>query len=545
VRRRVLLVASLLLVSGGSTAQTGNLRLGTTTHFSQGWPDRFWPLVAQAAAVTIRDSIHWRRVEVTRGSYSFNATNSGHIQRACNAGVGVVLGLDPRHPLYDNGNTAFTPLSRLAYANYVKAIADRFGNCIIAVEVGNEINGSGNVVGPAAMDRATSHTALLRDVYRIAKPGHAGLAILGGSTNAIGTGFLIDLFNAGALAFMDGVAIHPYRQEPTNVDWEIDRLTSAMAAQGTPKPIWATEFSRDFPSPAEAPGFIVKMVTLMSSAGVRDAQWYALADQQGFPTMGLFAFDGSRKPVADSFRHLAADILPHGPAVRLNTAEPALFHYRYGTDRQIIWGAHRAFSLSGSATIRNASGVLIPQPAEIGDNPILVEGVTTIRLGPQTVLADSLYDYGKPIWEYFATRSNGSSINLRPIDWRFSSYIGHPALKPIVVNPLGMAPAGGGRVPIKVVLRHTLAAGGLFYASACITRKTRSGDGVSFELRRNGTPITQGVASALPYRVNVPVAAGTGDRLEFVVGPNATSAGDQVNYRFRVSKSQSDQAQCS
>lgn len=545
IRAISLAAIALLLMQDCAVGQNGPFRLGTTTHFSQGWPDRLWPLVRQVGAVTVRDSIHWRKVERVQGHYNFTADNSGHIQRACDAGIGVVLGLDPRNHVYDGGQTSFTPVARMAYANYVKAIADKFGGCIVAVEVGNEINGLGNVTGPAALDRAVSHTALLRDVYRIAKPGHSGLAILGGSTNAIGTGFLIDLFNAGALSFMDGVAVHPYRQDPVNLDWELNRLTAAMAARGMPKPIWATEFSREFASPAQAPGFLTKMAALMSASGVRDALWYALADQKAYPTMGLFTFDGSSKPVATSFRNLVSDILPRGAAQRLNKDESGLFHFRFGTDRQIIWGARRTFSLSGPALIRDSTGTLIAQLGTISDDPIIIEGNVAVKLGSQTVLADSFYDYGKREWVYTATRGSGASIPLRPIDWKFGSYIGHPALKPIVVNSLGLAPAGGGRLPIKIMLRHTLLGAGPVYASGCIARKTIKGDGVTFELLHDGKAIAQSLVGANPYQFNEMINAGQGDSIDFVVGPNKHAAGDLARYRFRVSRYKDDPAPCS
>ena len=332
-----------------SPAPAAPHRPGVTTHFSQGWPA---PLIAKAADLgtgTIRDSLHWAAVETIPGSYNFTDKNSGHIARACAAGMTVLLGIDPRNRIYDSGYTAHSPAAVSAFASYIRVIAERYQGCVIAVEIGNEINGRNNVTGPAATNRVASHVALLKAVHGQVKPRHPELLLIGGSTHSIATGFQARLIAAGMLDFADGVAVHPYRNSPEGVDWELDRLKAAMQRAGQAKPIWVTEFSREFVNPADAAPFYLKMVSLMQAAGSERYFWYALIDQKCFPTMGLLTLTGEPKPASRAYRFAAAKLAPLGPAVRVNHGDPTLFHVRFGGGADVI------LEIQGNAVQRPAS----------------------------------------------------------------------------------------------------------------------------------------------------------------------------------------------
>jgi hypothetical protein len=540
--------AALALAAGALAAwpqgATGALELGVTTHFSQGWPPRYWDIVGQEKIGAIRDSLHWRAIETTPGSYRFTAANSQHIQRACDAGVRVLLGIDPRNPLYDSGQTAFSTAAKAAFARYISAIADRFGDCIVAVEIGNEINAQANMTGRAAVARPLSHAALLKTVHGLVKPKHPGLQILGGSVNSVATGFLIRLFDAGALPYLDGVVVHPYRQDPANLDWELARLAAAMRQRGAEKPIWVTEFSRDFAAPSDAAPFLAKAVTLMSAAGIEHAYWYALVDQNGFPTMGLYTAAGGPKPAARAYAFMARELLARGQAVRVGGDDHTLFRYRFGADRQILWGSRRSFATSAPAVFRNAQGEIIPKPREIGDEPVIVEGAVSIRPGPPRVIADSLYGYGRAPWSYFARRGGAAPLPLVPIDWNWTSFIGHPTLKPIVVNQLGLAPGGNAVVPVPVTVRYTATRRGMAHASACIARPAANGDGVTLRILHNGRPLGAAELVTGEHRVTRPVDMAVADTIDFEVGPNRTALADQVRYRFRIATTAEDGATC-
>lgn len=554
MRRLVAIVALALALPSSAPAQRvaaapaavpapAEVRSGVTTHFSQGWPPRLMDDAAALGVTTIRDSLHWAQVEKASGVYTFTAANSGHVQRACNAGATVLLGIDPRNKIYDNGNTAFSPAARAAFADYVLAIADRYPGCVVAIEVGNEINIKAMVTGAAAANPAASHTALLRSIHERVKPRHPGLAILGGSTNTIAVGFLAKLFAAGALAYMDGVVVHPYRDDPEGVDRDLARLQAAMARAGTIRPIWATEFSREFATPAAAPAYLLKMTALMESAGVGDHFWYALIDQKWFPTMGLLTTQGAAKPASRAFAFAARELAPLGPASRVDHDDPTLFHFRYGPTTHVVWGARRTLTAGAGARFFRADGTAMAAPAAVSDDPVVITGAPDLAFGPGQVLADSLYGYGQEPLRWLARRqATGREFVLQPVDWQWSTYLGERTMPQMMVNPRGLGPT----TKTEVVVRYTADRAGAFVASFCLLPLGTTGDGVTATLTaRGGTLVTEQVGPLTGARsASARVRLTPGDVVELVVAPKANPAGDRMKYRFRIARGEADAASC-
>ena len=521
----------------------GPLRLGVTTHFGQGWPLAYWTTLGQLPAAIVRDGLVWSKIETKPGTYTFTAENSGHIDRLCQMDRRVLVFLQPFHPAYDGGQTAYTPAARTAFANFVAAVANRFPGCVEAAEIGNEINGH-NLKGEVARDIPSYYTAILQAVYATVKPQQPSFQILGGSSNTIATGFLDSLFAAGALDYMDGVVVHPYRKNPANIDWELDRLRAAMIARGQEKPIWATEFSDDDPNPVQAADSLAKMATLMNASGVRDAIWYALAEQVWFPNMGLYTKAGVAKPSATSFAYFANDVLPRGNANRLNAGESDINHFRFGPDRQILWGARRTFTVAGNAVYRDSTGAVIAKPAFVTDRPIIIEGPAYARLGPRNVLADSLDNYGRAPWTYFGQRGDEAAKPLEPIDWRWTSFIGHPNLKPAAVNALRLSLGGKAPRAISLTLRYTADSAGQVFASGCFARVKPRRYGISFDLRRNGVTVQQAEIGDAKVSMNVPIRVAIGDTIDFVFSPNGQAVGGLIDYRARLARDATDAAPC-
>jgi hypothetical protein len=542
----MLLMASVTRSAPEIVAPPTPMQLGVTTHFSQGWPISLLDKAKALGVTTIRDSLHWAAIESVPGRYDFSEAKTRHVTKACAMGMNVLLGIDPRNRIYDGGATANSPQARAAFAGYILAIADRFPDCVIAVQIGNEINGRNGITGPAAANRALSHTALLRDIYQRVKPKHPELIILGGSTNAIGTGFLETLFAAGALAYMDGVVVHPYRREPEAVEWELARLQAAMARSGGVKPIWANEFGRDFPDPTEAPDFFLKMTTLMGGAGVANAYWYALIDQKWFPTMGLVTAANVDKPVASTFTYVANILTPRGRPVRIDAGDPSLFHYRFGHDRNVIWGTRRKLDVMGSAIFRNSSGTIVPRPSEVSSTPIIIEGLAPINIGPAEILADSRYGFGREPFSYHINKKATGLRPLEPIDWTWGSYFGSRTSRAIQITSLGIGPAGGGKAPIEAIVRFTATASLPVIASLCLEPVAAGGDGVSVSITHNGITLWRGRTSPGAGTLNAQAATAvkSGDVIDFTIGPNGNAVRDRMHYHYRVSRLAKDAASC-
>ena len=310
--------------------------LGVQTHFSQGWPIGLLANVRDVHALALRDSLPWAAGEPQPGRYDFSGPRADALAAACAGGRDLVVTLDPRNPFYDGGLTVYTDMGRQAFAAYVSALVDRFGSCIAAIEVGNEINGARALHYPPGTDPVATYTALLRTLKGDVKPRHPGVVLLGGSTNEIGTGFLDKLFEAGLLETADAIAVHPYRGHAEGGDVELNHLTEVMRRHGKVLPIWATEFSNAYPTPEAAAPELVKMVALMGAAGVARAYWYALMEEPWFRNMGLFDERGG-KPAADAFRLVEQQLLPAGRPVRVDAGDRRTFLFRFGADR---WVAH-------------------------------------------------------------------------------------------------------------------------------------------------------------------------------------------------------------
>jgi hypothetical protein len=334
VARLSLLLPAMAVLA---TPAEGAMHLGVNTHFDQGWPIVALDEAESARAQSIRDTISWGKVEQAPGDYDFTAANSGYVARACAAHMPVLLILTPRNKRYDNGETVFSPLGRRAFAAFAVEIAKRFP-CVTGFEIGNEINGHA-LKGRMVQQMPGSYVAIVREVRAALTGQHAKVKLLSGSSLSVATGFFDRLFGAGLLPLVDGVVIHPYVAVPEQLPGQIARLRSAMARHGGVKPIWASEFGFYYETPEDAPPHALKMITLLSAAGIEEAHWYALRDEKWFPNMGLFA-NGRGKPALDSFR-LAAQLLASGEARRIDAGDPLTFIYRYGNGPYVMWGGGR------------------------------------------------------------------------------------------------------------------------------------------------------------------------------------------------------------
>jgi hypothetical protein len=538
-----LALGAFLALPAQAPAQEATVINGVTTHLSQGWPPRLLSSAQELGVTMIRDSVHWPQVEKAPGQYQFTPANSAHVDRACAAGIKVLLGEEPRNPLYDGGQTAFTPAAQAAYARFLKAAADRWPGCVTAIEIGNEINGKGGMTGPAAQDRIAAHVALLRAVHQAVKPGHPGLALLGGSVNTVAGGFLARLIKAGALQWVDGLAVHPYRPDPEGVDTEVARLNAAIRAAGASTPVWATEFSRAFVRPGDGAGHYLKMAALLESAGVTRHLWYALADQPGFPTMGLVRFDGAIKPAGQAFRLAASQLEKNGPARRIDEGDPALFHFRYGATAHVIWGAPRSFRADGPGVrILSATGAPVSS-GEIGDQPLVVLGAANITFGPRRILADSLLGYGAAPLEWAVRDPGGALTPLRPVDWQWTSYLGAAAIPGALVIPRAIGTVPGGTMMVRYQAR---AAGDLF-ASACLVRQGGNGP-AHLALTVDGRPQweitdTSSPSQETPHEVRVRIAARPGSVIALEMSSPAP-ASIRYRYRLRIALDPANSASC-
>ncbi len=517
-------------------AAAAPMKLGVQTHFSQNWPITLVDRLKEIKAPAIRDSLPWPASETRPGVYDFNRPAAAPIRAACRQSVDVLLTLEFRNPLYDGGVAATSPAARLAYANYVSAVLDAFPGCIVGIEVGNEINGGKGLEFLNGADVPTSYVALMRTLAEVVKPRHPGVALLGGSTNLIGTGFLASLFSAGLLKVADGIVVHPYRTHAETVDFEIANLRATMLRHGCEKPIWATEFSDNYDTAEIAAPEQVKMVTLISAAGVERAYWYAMIDQAWFRNMGLIDANQRLKPAGESFRLIQERLLAKGPAQRINTGDRRTFLYRYGPANggdYVVWGSPRPIIFTGAPVLRDARGLTIRPPAMIGHAPLIVSGASGYRLGQGPIIADSLYEYGAAPWSYFARIGAGAATAMPLRNNQFESLFALPNRTPLRLGSTGGSPGGDARAPERAVLRYTSPSAQQVKVAACFSKPV-IGDGVDVTIRQGARILYSGL---LTERLNVTDVFATlpaGGTLDFEMGPNKAAGNDSFNAHIQL-----------
>lgn len=532
--RRSLAIALVAALAApvGAAAPPPPMALGVNTHFGQGWGKVAWDALDASGIAVVRDGLKWPMIETSPGVYDFSAARVGHVDRLCTAGRKFILVTKMENPLYDDGNTVASAGARAAFGRYLAALAVRYRGCMTAIEIGNEVNAKRST----AIDPAKSYVNILKAIYPLIKAAAPEVAVLGGSSNTIATGYLAELTRAGMMDAVDGVAVHPYRRDPTNVDWELQRLSAALAAAGRKKPIWITEFSKAFKDAGEAPDFLAKMVTLMSSVGIEQAQWYALMDFTPESTMGLYGKGGVVLPGAEALAYWRGDVLPRGGAVRIDTGDPTLFHYRFGSDRQVIWTTSpRALGVTGQAVVRDSRGQIVPMPTAINNTPLVFEGNAVLTPGAGSVVADSLVSYGRAPWRYFGQRLNNPVRDLAVIDWKWTSFLSYPFLRPAVINQLGFVTTGGIKSPVTLTARYTApaAVAGSMVAVACLQYKGFT-SGIIFDLKKNGVVIHSRTLGIDAVKIEQPVAVTGGDTIDFAIRPNTAGEAHNYWYRYRL-----------
>lgn len=521
-------------MTAAAAAPDGGMVLGVATHFDQGWPIGLLNQAKVVGAQSLREDVPWGKGEPRPGIYDVSDARLGFARRACAAGSDVLIVVDPRHPAYDAGKTAYSPAAQQAFGTYLAKLLDHLPKgCVAGIEVGNEINATDAIKVPAGTDPVKTYVALLRAVRTAIRPRHPEVAIVGASTNVIGTGFIETIAAAGGLEAMDAVAVHPYRGIADSVDLELERVVAAMQRHGRPVPIWATEFGNYFTDPAAAPPLLVKMATMLAAAGVQRSYWYALIDESYYPNMGLFDGQGRDKPAAAAFRFVREHVLAGGKPVRIDVGSRRSFVYRLASGGYIMWGDPRPLAIVGTKVVRDARGALIRLPVQLSDDPVFLPPGGRYTLGTSPVIADSLPEFGRAPWQYLAQPATGAAVPLAMRDWQWTSFYGKVGLDPLQISAGSLAPIGDGSAPVRTLVRYTAPTAIKAELSACFERKP-GGDGLDVQVISNGRKVHDTVVTQRMLIQGVAVDLAAGQTLDVLVGPNREANDGALGYRIRL-----------
>jgi len=477
-----------------------------------------------------RDEQQWSWIEPRKGEYEQPGRYKAYMDRAEALDLVPLIELGFENKFYDQGLTPYTAAGRKAFARYAVSVLDQYAGRVEAVEVWNEYNGGDFVKGPATQDRAYHYTEMLKEVYTAIKAKYPEVQVVGASTVLIPLPYLEALFEQGALDYMDAVSVHPYREDPVGVDAELRALQALMAEYGEVKPIYATEFGHKFDDPEAVPGYLVKMATLMASAGVEAAYWYLFRDDYSFTNMGLFDAAMRPHPAASAFEFLLDNLDPDAAAVRKDVGSHRVHAYEIKDGVHVVWGLEQPVEFGGRYALYDARGRKLADLPALGEEPVYVKGEFRPELGPSPVLADSRADYGRPEWGYYARTPDGKLHALTetvadPNGWDVHQGLSaHPFLK---ITPTLMMPGWYGT---EAVQRYTAPQDAVVELDGRFHAVSAKGEGVKVYLAHNGKTLWQkslpggGRAEIDDLRLSLKA----GDTLDIGLNPDGSSSYDET-----------------
>ncbi len=292
--------------------------------------------LGEPGQVPARITCYWNDIEPTADNWQFTIYDD-LVKRANEARIPLlgIVGYSMRRLAASQSSlpgqpwdlSFYPPDDPQAFANYAGTLAARYPQ-IGAWEIWNEPNTT--AFWRPAPDAARYAQMLKLSYAAIKAVNPQATVVLGGLAPGMGKGqvdtvyatdFLAALYQNGAKDSFDAVGYHPYDDgaEPDSfLDDYLTSLYSVMVRYGDGnKKMWVTEIgwftgtAANAVSEATQADYLTRAFTLLYNREFVDhVYWYNLKDytslsQPNNPAVnyGLFRWDGSRRPAADSFRN--------------------------------------------------------------------------------------------------------------------------------------------------------------------------------------------------------------------------------------------------
>ena len=237
--KTTLLLASLVISTFAATAaELPKLMLpagvGVNIHFTRG-RERDLDMIAAAGFKFIRLDFTWESIERKKGVYDWSAYDE-LTKNLARRGLRAYYILDYSNPLYEEKKGVASPQhpeSVAAFARWAAAAAKHFQGRHVVWEIWNEPNISFWKPAPDANQYATLALATMKAI-RAADPQ---ATIFAPGTSGLPWPFLESLFKSGALEFLDGVSVHPYRtpKAPETAAKDFQKLRELIARYMPPR----------------------------------------------------------------------------------------------------------------------------------------------------------------------------------------------------------------------------------------------------------------------------------------------------------------------
>jgi hypothetical protein len=351
-------LATVLLSMAPAIAAEPAFLAGVGTHFAQAPQTLEQGLQAlrQGGFASLRDEMYWATVESGTGEFSVPPRWSQFVQDAHAQGLRPLLVLDYGNPLYDAGNKPRSAQAIAAFARYAGLVAQRFRNQAPMYEIWNEWNGS---LGNTSFGNMSDYLPLLRATATAIKSAdpHATVLADGIIWSDGQAGVIEQAIALGALAEVDGLALHPYfynrghdhRPEAWAAYLRSVEARAQTANHGVAVPLYITEIGwpagAGTASVSEAlqAAYAVRVYLLARTMGfVRGLWWYDLRDDGHEANFGLLRQDFSPKPaflaVSDWLTKLQ-DASYVGPVALPENVVGIAFVSRDGNSFRAVWCA--------------------------------------------------------------------------------------------------------------------------------------------------------------------------------------------------------------
>jgi polysaccharide biosynthesis protein PslG len=294
---------------------------------------QFVAMLRQSKCGAVRVPIRWRVVEPRRGEWDFSAID--RVVAAVSPEI-EILAVLMSVPEWANGKVpgkvegwfdAYPPRDFADWERAVSKIVGRYRERIKHWEIWNEPNG---VDFYRPHPDARMYTELLKISHRAAKQADPQCVVVLGGLQMNGIianlwspvkvpNFLEELYKAGAGPFFDVCNTHPYvlPEEGAARMMALTRDTLAVMARhgDATKPLWLTEVGCGATSPAaesaQARLLAETFALARAEPQIRRVFWFTLRDMEKDllgpeSSMGLFRYNGERKPALEAFVDAAA-----------------------------------------------------------------------------------------------------------------------------------------------------------------------------------------------------------------------------------------------
>jgi hypothetical protein len=560
---------------------------GIMTHFGKSMPQEIIPLIARAGIATVRDEVEWNGFERQKGVFEERPYLQESFRKLAEWGIEplLVMAFGNRHhytgpaSVPDHKKAPFDEEGYRAYTRYVLEAIKLHRDQVKAVEIWNEYNGT-FCDGPAAKDRPKHYTEMLKHAYTAVKAQYPRLKVIGGALVKIPLPYIEKLFKNGALPYMDGIAVHPYRATPEGVEKELAALVELMKKynQGRAKPIWVTETGswRDqSPERATTARYLVRMLTLMlTQPEVERIYWYLMCDFREFKTMGIVhgADDPTGRFTPTMIYPAYANLIHRLYGARPDRREETDLRtrvYRFNRANDAVWvcwttSGQTKLRLAGDSPMLRVNLVggeqsLAPEGGslvvDVDETPFYLIGSKATRVTElpraDRIVADSVEDFsgeqGKKNWSYYFFESDGAGSapydpsKVRPMTWAPSrgdwddcwqgpaSYLS--------INEGAAQPSAAGGKQMWAVRRWTSTITGTAQVRVQASCGAARGDGVDVKLFLDGKELaSRHIAPKGSETIELPVAFRLGSKFDVAVtpGPGTDTGFDSTGIRVTI-----------